>query len=205
VNTRDRQIREATDLQALVESYGVKLRRCAPNTVIGRCPFHTDKSPSLRINLPGHAYPERWKCWSGCGAGDAVDFLIKIEGISKFEAVKRLAATAGISLSEDETPEQRKSRIRKQKQDAIDRPRALRYFRDRWKYWRGALNRAMRDGPPEYNSNEYRWADTYGAMMRLCEKLAGTEAGLEAFRRIHGRAANYKAGREPLFRSWKSG
>lgn len=187
MNTRDRQIREATDLRALVESYGVKLRRCAPNTVIGRCPFHADKSPSLRVNLPGHAYPERWKCWVGCGNGDAIDFLMKIEGISKFEAVKRLAAMAGISLAEDETPEQREARIRKQKQDAIDRPHALRYFRDRWKYWRGALNRIMADGPPEWETAEFRRASWAGEMMRLCQRLQGTPDGLRVYRRVYGK------------------
>lgn len=51
-----------------------------------RCPFHDDKSPSLKLYGPGRG----WFCY-GCGAGgSAIDFTARYFGLSTFEAVKKL-------------------------------------------------------------------------------------------------------------------
>ncbi len=60
----------------------------------GLCPFHEEKTPSLSVN------DERgfFHCF-GCGeGGNAFTFLCRLEGISFPEAVKRLAAKAGVTL-----------------------------------------------------------------------------------------------------------
>ncbi|HID11739.1 MAG TPA: DNA primase, partial [Candidatus Latescibacteria bacterium] len=58
------------------------------------CPFHTERTPSLSVN------PELgiFHCF-GCGVGgDVFGFLMKIEGISFYEALRRLADRYGIPL-----------------------------------------------------------------------------------------------------------
>jgi len=58
----------------------------------GRCPFHDDKTPSLGTRGP------RWKCW-GCGAGgDVIEFYMRIEGVSFYDAVRALSARIGIPV-----------------------------------------------------------------------------------------------------------
>jgi ABC-type dipeptide/oligopeptide/nickel transport system ATPase component len=45
------------------------------------CPFHNEKTPSLKVKFLSDANKERYKCY-GCGAtGDAVDFIINTKGI----------------------------------------------------------------------------------------------------------------------------
>jgi DNA polymerase family A/Toprim domain/CHC2 zinc finger len=45
------------------------------------CPFHEDPKPSLQI------YPDHWHCF-GCGEhGDRIDWLTRVEGLSRAEAI----------------------------------------------------------------------------------------------------------------------
>ncbi|MDW8106129.1 MAG: DNA primase [Armatimonadota bacterium] len=85
-------IRERTDLVELVSEY-VRLERAGKNFK-ALCPFHTEKTPSFYVSPALN----RFHCF-GCGAsGDAVAFLMRIEGLSFREALQRLAQRAGIEL-----------------------------------------------------------------------------------------------------------
>lgn len=56
------------------------------------CPFHADRNPSFFINTRAN----RYRCYS-CGAnGDALQFLMEIDGISFNEAVYQLAELYGL-------------------------------------------------------------------------------------------------------------
>ncbi len=58
------------------------------------CPFHPEKTPSFVVS------PEKqiFKCF-GCGVGgNAITFVEKYEGLSFYEAVKRVAEIAGVEL-----------------------------------------------------------------------------------------------------------
>lgn len=55
---------------------------------ITNCPFHDDGKQKLNV------LNNRWKCWHGCGEGDAIDFARRVNGWSFPEAVKRLAGLA---------------------------------------------------------------------------------------------------------------
>ena len=45
------------------------------------CPFHEDPTPSLQI------YPDHWHCF-GCGEhGDRIDWLVRVEGMNRAEAL----------------------------------------------------------------------------------------------------------------------
>ncbi|GMV81610.1 MAG: hypothetical protein AMXMBFR7_27940 [Planctomycetota bacterium] len=88
-----RRVREASDLVAIVQSYGVDLRRTGRSWK-ACCPFHQEKTPSFNVN------PEImcFKCF-GCGeGGDCFSFVMKIEGVEFPEALRILADRAGIPV-----------------------------------------------------------------------------------------------------------
>jgi DNA primase len=87
-------IRDRTDLVELVGRH-VALKK-AGRSYKGLCPFHHEKTPSFQVN------PDRgiFHCF-GCGeSGNAFAFLIRIEGLTFPEAVRTLAASAGITIPE---------------------------------------------------------------------------------------------------------
>ena len=86
------EIRSRISIVEVISVY-VSLRKAGKNYT-GLCPFHEEKTPSFSVN------DERgfFHCF-GCGAGgNAFTFLCRLEGISFPEAVRRLAAKAGVSL-----------------------------------------------------------------------------------------------------------
>lgn len=88
------EVRERTDIVELVSQY-VSLKRSGANHM-GLCPFHSEKSPSFSVN----AARQFFHCF-GCGVGgDVFSFLMKIEGMTFPDAVRRLAAQHGIDLEE---------------------------------------------------------------------------------------------------------
>ena len=73
----------------------VQLRK-AGSTLKGLCPFHGEKTPSFVVT-PAR---ETWHCF-GCGeGGDIFSFVMKLENLNFPEALKRLAAKAGIEIDE---------------------------------------------------------------------------------------------------------
>jgi len=59
-------IKQAHDLRAVVEAYGVTLKKKGANYV-GLCPFHKEKAPSFTVNPKTNLY----HCF-GCNAGSDV-------------------------------------------------------------------------------------------------------------------------------------
>ncbi len=97
------RLREQVDIVRVVGEY-VRLRR-AGQRYSGLCPFHNEKTPSFSVS-PEHQY---FRCF-GCDAkGDVFKFVMMIEGLTFFEALKKLADQNGIALpkqsfaSDDET------------------------------------------------------------------------------------------------------
>lgn len=92
------RVRQATDIVDLVGRY-VALRRQGRN-LVGLCPFHDDRHPSMQIN------PERqsWKCWVCNLGGDCFSFVMQREGIDFREALQMLADGAGIQLDQSPGP-----------------------------------------------------------------------------------------------------
>ena len=60
------------------------------------CPFHTEKTPSFAINEMEQYY----HCFGCHAGGDVIRFVMEIESVSFYEAVKMLAERAGIPLPE---------------------------------------------------------------------------------------------------------
>ena len=71
-----------------------------------RCPFHADRTPSLKL------YGDHFHCF-GCGAhGDVIDLTARMFGLSSCEAAKKLAYDFG--LSPDKPPNVSRRRTRQQ-------------------------------------------------------------------------------------------
>ena len=90
------QVASANDIVEVIGSY-FPLKR-AGSTWKALCPFHQEKSPSFTVN------PQRqiFKCF-GCGEGGSIfKFVGLYEHISFPEAVKKLAARAGIPVIEEQ-------------------------------------------------------------------------------------------------------
>lgn len=70
----------------LAETAGVTLARHGAD-LIGLCPFHDDKEPSLVITPSKNL----WNCLGACGAGgSAIDWVMKAKGVSFRHAVELL-------------------------------------------------------------------------------------------------------------------
>ena len=94
-------VKERVDIVQLVGER-VQLRK-AGRAYSGLCPFHAEKTPSFSVD------PDRrtFHCW-GCGEkGDVFDWLIKIDGVDKAEALKVLADRAGVELTGGRPPAER--------------------------------------------------------------------------------------------------
>jgi DNA primase len=93
----------------------VQLKK-AGTTYKGLCPFHGEKTPSFTVT-PGR---DSWKCF-GCGeGGDVFSFVMKRDGLSFPEALKVLAAKAGVELDERTTREDaHRARLRDVLESAI--------------------------------------------------------------------------------------
>ena len=56
-----------------IEAGGGQLRAQGNGGMMGRCPFHDNRNPSLSI------HPEKgWKCFSGCGEGRLTSLAVKL-------------------------------------------------------------------------------------------------------------------------------
>ncbi len=88
------QLKSSIDIVKVVGDY-VRLKRVgASGRYLGLCPFHQEKTPSLNVNQTRQFY----KCF-GCGVGgDALDFVMKIDGLTFPEALKLLAERNGIPM-----------------------------------------------------------------------------------------------------------
>ncbi|TYO98508.1 DNA primase [Geothermobacter ehrlichii] len=100
------RIRDRVDMVELVGRY-VQLRRSGANN-FGLCPFHGEKTPSFNVNSDRQSF----HCF-GCGeGGDAIAFLMKIEGLEFKEAVHKLAAEVGIEIAEERSDPEEEARRR---------------------------------------------------------------------------------------------
>ena len=93
----------------------VQLKK-AGTTLKGLCPFHSEKTPSFVVT-PSR---ETWHCF-GCGlGGDVFSFVMQRDGVSFPDALKSLAARAGVEIDErSRRDDARKARLREVMETAI--------------------------------------------------------------------------------------
>ena len=82
------RLKKEISVQRLAEARGIKLTRQGSD-LVGKCPFHDDRTPSLVIT-PGK---NLWHCLGACNTGGtAIDWVMKAEGVSFRHAVELLKA-----------------------------------------------------------------------------------------------------------------
>ena len=108
------EIKARIDIVSYVQRHVPALKKAGRNYK-APCPFHSEKTPSFIVN------PERqyWHCFGACSeGGDIFTFAQKIHNWDFREALRELAAEAGVELRQ-QTPQQ------KAKRDELERLRGL--------------------------------------------------------------------------------
>ena len=80
------RLKREVSVERLAEARGIKLRRHGAN-LLGLCPFHEDREPSLVVT------PDKnlWHCLGACQAGgSAIDWVMRAEGVSFRLAIELL-------------------------------------------------------------------------------------------------------------------
>ncbi|MEH7743510.1 CHC2 zinc finger domain-containing protein [Neobacillus drentensis] len=91
------EIKERLSIEdALIQYGGLKLkekRRFYGKSYNIKCPLHDDLNPSFTI------WPKTksWKCHAGCGSGDVINLVSKLQGFSNTEAKIMLQKQLGIA------------------------------------------------------------------------------------------------------------
>lgn len=90
------RIFDAAQIVDVVSDYVTLHRRGANYT--GLCPFHDEKTPSFSVSPAKNIY----KCF-GCGkGGNPINFVMELENLSYYEALKFLAKKYHIDIQEEE-------------------------------------------------------------------------------------------------------
>jgi len=102
------QLKASVDIVRVVGDY-VRLKRAGSGPrYTGLCPFHQEKTPSFSV----HSTHQFYKCF-GCGAGgDVIKFVMEIERLTFWEAVRLLAERHGIPLPKQGAETDEESRRR---------------------------------------------------------------------------------------------
>ncbi len=87
------QLKSSLDIVKVIGEY-VRLKKSSASRYVGLCPFHSEKTASFSVHQ-GHQF---YKCF-GCDAkGDVLKFVMEIERISFYEALRLLAERNGIEM-----------------------------------------------------------------------------------------------------------
>ena len=82
------RLKKEISVQRLAEARGVKLTRQGAD-LVGKCPFHDDRTPSLVISPAKNL----WHCLGACNeGGDVIQWVMRAEGVSFRHAVELLRA-----------------------------------------------------------------------------------------------------------------
>jgi DNA primase len=90
-------VKQQADIVRIVSDY-IKLRKTGAQNYTGLCPFHKEKTGSFSVNA-NHGY---FYCFGCHEKGDVFTFVMKLENISFPEAIRVVAAKAGIPLPKRE-------------------------------------------------------------------------------------------------------
>jgi DNA primase len=88
------QLKSSVNIVSVVGQYVSTLKKSGRDTYKGLCPFHQEKTPSFNV----HEGRQFFHCFGCQVSGDVLAFVMKIEGISFYEALKSLAERYGIPM-----------------------------------------------------------------------------------------------------------
>ncbi len=95
------RLKRETDLAGLVRMSGVELApHGAGGDLIGRCPLHDDRTPSLVVSpAKGIGQPALWHCLGACGVGgSAIDWIMRTRKVGFRHAVEVLREITGAGV-----------------------------------------------------------------------------------------------------------
>ena len=98
------EIRRRTDIVSLIGEY-VTLKKAGRN-FLGLCPFHREKTPSFTVSPD----KQMFYCFGCSEGGNAVSFLMKLNGLTFPEALRQLAGKVGVVIPEKTMSRQERER-----------------------------------------------------------------------------------------------
>jgi DNA primase len=105
------EVLQRAEIVDVVRQY-VALKK-AGKSFKGLCPFHDDHDPSLKV----HPGKQIYKCFA-CGAGgNAIGFVMEMEGWSFPEAVRKLADQYGVEVPEQDPEAAERARKKRRSRD----------------------------------------------------------------------------------------
>ena len=100
------RLKREVSIESLCAKYGIELKPQGKD-LIGRCPFHEDRTPSFVVTPAKNL----WNCLGACGCGgDNIQLVMKREKASFRHAVETLQTMAGAApapAGQHATPETR--------------------------------------------------------------------------------------------------
>jgi DNA primase len=161
-------IRDRTDLASLIGET-VRLTRKG-RSFSGLCPFHKEKTPSFTVNAERGFF----HCFGCKESGSAVDFMMKLHGLTFPEAIRDLAERAGIAIEENQSSAQvREANAARRAKDDLYAVNALAaaYF-----------ERSMQDGPGGHPLAHYARAELLRRGLATGSPEGAVADALQAFR-----------------------
>lgn len=96
-----RALKEQVPIREVLARYGLleKLREKGPGKLVGRCPIHGGSNDNaFHVNAEKNVF----NCFAGCGGGNVLDFVSKMEKCGVREAGEKLATWFGLQFSRSE-------------------------------------------------------------------------------------------------------
>jgi DNA primase len=128
---KDTSVREAIAAADMVEVVSARtaLRRSSGSRLMGRCPFHEERTPSFSVNPADKLY----YCF-GCGkGGDVVSFVRETENLDFVGAIEWLAERFRVPLEyEESSPAAEQARQRRERLYAVLDQAAIFFERQLW-------------------------------------------------------------------------
>ena len=88
------ELKMRSPIQDVVGRY-VELKKAGRN-LIGRCPFHSEKTPSFTV------FEDNYHCFGCSAGGDVITFVMQIENLDYKDAVNFLADRCGMNVPQEE-------------------------------------------------------------------------------------------------------
>lgn len=112
------EIKHNVSMKEIAEFYGFEATRGG----FIRCPFHKEKTPSLKLYTePGRG----WNCY-GCGhGGSVIDFVMELFGISFRQAVLRINHDLGLGLASERPDSRKRSKAARERAERIKNNTAM--------------------------------------------------------------------------------
>lgn len=145
-------------MRSAAERYGLHIARGGYIA----CPFHTEKTPSLKLyDTPGRGF----YCF-GCGTGGSViDFAMQLFGLDFRAATVRLATDFGISVSATQQTRAEALAARARRTEHARQAERYAYLVDRWR----TLSTVRWERPPK--TQDEPWNDEWCAALKQLPAL----------------------------------